>query len=1242
MRLLLLFLSLVLAGSAAAQTIPNDPLLDEQWGLHNTGQTGGTPGFDIDAPSAWQLTTGRGFTIGILDTGIDWTHEDLAPNLWHNLAEDADGDGRTLEFIDGQWRLDPGDLNGIDDDDWDDDPSTYVDDLIGWDFVENDNDPRDTHGHGTHVAGIIAAAGDNGRGIAGVAWHARLMPLRTSRSRDDLSLPHTLDALAYALHHEVRLSNNSYGGSIFFGGAMQQALADAEAAGHLFVAAAGNGGSDEVGDDIDRGGFFPASHPSDAVLAVAATDAEDVLFPLSNFGRTAVDLAAPGDAILSTLPGDRYGLSGGTSMATAFVTGAAALVWSLNSALTAAQVKTLVLTGTEYIPGLNGKVATAGRLNAYRAVLGAATRLAVPARLDFGIVGPDQSTTRTLRIENVGAEPQTPTLAAAAPAFFPEAPTPTLPGLATTDLAITFAPDTTGVFVDTLRLRSDTLTQTVVLTGTARSLDLLTDSLAFLSTAPGNTRSQLATIYNYAATPRTATLRTDDPAFVLDREQLTVPGRQAASVRVTFAPSAPGPYAGTLTATTSDASLTVALNGTSRDQPVAAPSTTTIQAQSSSWTGTFGGPGPAGPVPTDTLVLANTGTAAMTWALNTQAFPSWLRAAPDAGTLPPGDSTAIVFEMTPEGRIPDTYEHIIQLTTDDPDRAIVAVDVQLQIPPLLPNGSQRPVWCDFDHNGDLDIAYSANERIHIGFNDGTGRFSDGPSLPDAFSNADLRCGDIDRDGSPDLLVIGTYRFQSVNYAHIAQVYRNDGAAFAPLIESPSVADPLTTRGLMDWGDFDHDGDLDLIGFDRLVVNEGDGTFSERPLDIGLRYQSFPTVAGLLSTDLDRDGDLDVLVRGNANPPDIPQRLERWVLLRNHGDGSFTPEPLATDRGRLSSAVWGDVNVDGWPDLLLSSEPASGQAADSARIFVNDGTGHLAEGPYRWSARPLTSLSWGDVNHDGRSDVVITGRRRKGTSPVFLSLYRNTGSNGFNRLDIAIPEIGLAYTVPGDADGDFDLDLLLAARGGMLYRNTTPQRNSPPQPPANLRAAVDSTTVTFRWDPATDAEGTPASLTYNLRVGTTPGGVDVLSPLSDPATGVRHVVAPGNASYGTLWRLHLPPGTYYWSVQAVDPSFVGSAFAEEHIITVDGRPRPATFRLEAPYPNPAPGAIHFDFQLPEPAAVRLRVYDVLGRRLATLADRTYPDGYHQIAWDPAGLASGLYLYHFEAGSYVQTGPLHRVR
>ncbi len=277
-------------------TIPNDAQFESLWGLHNTGQavngTAGRPDADIDAPEAWDISTGSpNVTIAVIDSGIAYDHPDLAPNIWTNPREVAG--------------------NGVDDD-----GNGLVDDVHGWDFYTNDAEPMDpldfnpggNPGHGTHVAGIIAGAGNNGTGITGVMWTARLMALKAGGI--DRSLPAT--AIASAIHYAVangaRVINASFAGpdcSL----AVYDAVRAAQTAGVLVVAAAGNEGVDN--DNIPS---FPANFSAPLVcsgqqkaaltnvIAVAATDEDDQLAGFSNFGTTTVQVAAPGVRINSTKP----------------------------------------------------------------------------------------------------------------------------------------------------------------------------------------------------------------------------------------------------------------------------------------------------------------------------------------------------------------------------------------------------------------------------------------------------------------------------------------------------------------------------------------------------------------------------------------------------------------------------------------------------------------------------------------------------------------------------------------------------------------------------------------------------------------------------------------------------------------------------------------------------------------------------------------------------------------------------
>ena len=316
-----------------AKIIPNDPSFSQLYGMNNTGQTGGNTDADIDAPEAWDKTTGTGQTIvAVIDTGVDYNHPELRDNIWTNPGEIA-GNGR------------------------DDDNNGYIDDIHGYDFANNDANPMDDNGHGTHVSGTIGAVGNNSTGVAGVNWHTSIMALKFLDASGSGFLSTAISALDYAVANGARLSNNSWGGG-GFDATLGLAIANAGAKGHIFVAAAGNSFANN-----DLFPNYPSNYNYDNIVAVAATDNRDNLAGFSNFGVTTVDIAAPGVNILSTVLNGGYATYSGTSMATPHVTGALSLYWDANPGATYTQVINALYQGADVVPSLQGLVAGAKRLN---------------------------------------------------------------------------------------------------------------------------------------------------------------------------------------------------------------------------------------------------------------------------------------------------------------------------------------------------------------------------------------------------------------------------------------------------------------------------------------------------------------------------------------------------------------------------------------------------------------------------------------------------------------------------------------------------------------------------------------------------------------------------------------------------------------------------------------------------------------------------------------------------------------
>lgn len=347
----------------ANQVPPDDQYFTDQWALNNTGQGSVIGAFlpglvdaDIDWLEASALATGSGVVVAVLDTGVDYRHTDIEPNLWKNDAE-----------VNGS----PG---------VDDDGNGYIDDELGWDFANNDPYPLDGSlvSHGTMVSGVIAAVTNNTKGAAGVMPDGKVMALKVIADSGIGLLSDAIEGLEYALDKGVRISNNSYGYSyadllpeeIAEHNALFDAIQAAQAADHLFIAAAGN---DAIDTDVTT--HYPSGFALDNIIAVGATDNTDSLAWFSSYGATSVDLAAPGDIIFSVaklFAGilEDYGWESGTSLAAPHVTGVAGLILELEPSWNYQQIKARILTTTRTVPGLAGTSITGGVLNAFSALDG--------------------------------------------------------------------------------------------------------------------------------------------------------------------------------------------------------------------------------------------------------------------------------------------------------------------------------------------------------------------------------------------------------------------------------------------------------------------------------------------------------------------------------------------------------------------------------------------------------------------------------------------------------------------------------------------------------------------------------------------------------------------------------------------------------------------------------------------------------------------------------------------------------
>jgi subtilisin family serine protease len=341
-----------------AKVLLNDPAISQAWGIKKS-----------DAQRAWEVSQGsRDIIVAVIDTGADINHEDLKTNIWFNAGETGkDSKGRDKA------------TNGIDDD-----GNGFVDDVNGWNFVSGNGSLVDNHGHGSHIAGIIGAEAGNNKGIAGISPKVSLMILKyfDPKVPSTDNLKNTVNAIKYAVKNGAKIINYS-GGGTEFSQEEKDAIEEARKAGILFVAAAGNERSNS-----DHHKYYPADYGLSNIISVTAIDPSTEVLASSNYGVETVDIAAPGQNILSTLPNSAYGYMTGTSQATAFVTGAAVLVMAHHKGFSAEETKKYILATGDSQQSLLAKTRTSRQLNLYKALTMIDSQITVNGSRDMGGAGP--------------------------------------------------------------------------------------------------------------------------------------------------------------------------------------------------------------------------------------------------------------------------------------------------------------------------------------------------------------------------------------------------------------------------------------------------------------------------------------------------------------------------------------------------------------------------------------------------------------------------------------------------------------------------------------------------------------------------------------------------------------------------------------------------------------------------------------------------------------------------------------
>lgn len=963
-----------------ADDTPNDTLYAQLWSLKNTGQTiNGTPGIagaDINAEAAWSVTTGSSsIVVGVVDTGVDYNHTDLAANIWSNPG----GKGNALCAA-----------------------GTH-----GYNAITKTCDPQDDYYHGTHVAGTIGAVGNNSLGVTGVNWTTSIMALKFISSSGSGTTADAIAAIDFAVQAKidgvnVRILSNSWGG-LSFSKALLDEINKANENDILFVASAGN---DALNSDINP--HYPASYNTPNMIAVAATDNRDALASFSTYGPTSVHLGAPGVNILSCYPGSNYTTLSGTSMAAPHVSGVAALILAKTPSLTTAQVKSAILDNTDPISSLSGKTITGGRLNAARAV-------GAPLGPDYTIL----------------VNPGTRIISRGASATYTLTVTPSNGFSDPVTLAVTGLPSgTAGTFSPNPATTTSTLSIT-----TSDSTPLGSSQFAITGTSGAHIHSTSATLAvvakppitacpsfgssssNYIGSVPTAVVTAD---FNRDGKPDVAMATTANQIAVMLGSGAGGFQSSVYYSVGSaPVSITTAdFNGDGKpDLAVANAVSNNVSILLGNGDGTFqssvaysAGSNPFSVTVADfngdgkaDLAVANNGTNNVSILLG-QGDGTFAAAVNYAAGSGPFWVSA--GDLNGDGKI--------DLAVADYNSNKLAVllgngdgSMQAAVFYVAGTGPSSIAINDFNGDGKADLAasndVSNNVSILTGVGDGTFQAAVNYAVP-AGPHV-LSIIDVNGDGSPDLAVA------------------NNGAGNVSILTSrgdgtfqTAVNYGATGAGQIAVADLNGDGRSDLAVIDSndfylfILLNNGVCALNCNTIAPAVSYAAGTTPTSVSAGDFNGDGKLDVVAaNGGANNVSIELGA---------GDGTFLPSGTYNAGSAPNSVDIGDFNRDGKLDLAVANS-----GSNDVSILLGNGNGTFQTAVAYGAGSSPHGVAVADFNRDGKADLVVANN---GSSNVSILLGSGTGTfltavnygAGTNPESVAV----------GDFNRDGKLDLAVANSG----------------------------------------------------------------------------------------------------------------------------------------------------------------------------------------------------------------------